>query len=563
MNSDLLASLPRNPQSATRISYYVVGALAVVCSLAFLFAALRHTQSLSFPVDDGYIYSNYVLGASTGHPFEYNPGETSGGITGLGWLLVCTLVYWLLAPFHALLGGLAPPEVQAVSGDLAQQTGHVLLAAHIPGVVCFAFTVVGVYRLALLTLPPSARNPRFRDFIAVVTAFAVAGDITLVWGTLSGLEVPLSLVLSVWAVVFLLAEYKKGALRWSLLFVALLPWARPDLLAISGAAFVWLLLRALLAPGQQGRTGALRNVALYAVAIALGLAAMCSIYFVGWGRPLPASFYAKVRSLRIGDTMFTAVRQLLLGGRDFPVVAGAFALVGGLVQTIFPPRSLDKEDRGETAWNTLLVLLVGVIYLLAIMLTLSWFGQEERYLMPLHPFGIVLLGLLVWRVLDLLPVDRAFARPIMRPLALAVVALVLVATDYVWATRQYVVEVRNIRDAHIIPSLWIRANVPANSMVASEPIGAIRLFSGHRTFDIVGLTSPAALDTYRDWPRSWAMLHSIAPDYFLYYPSLFPGGSPPAWATEVQRFPIPDNRIAGADLIAVYKFDWAKYTPNP
>src|SRR6478672_13099737 len=126
MNSDMASGLPRNPRSASQTAYWVVAAFAVLCSLAFLFANLRHTQSLSFPVDDGFIYSNYVLGASTGHPFEYNPGEASGGITGLGWLLVCTLAYWLLAPFHALLGGLAPPEVQSASASLAQQTGHLL-----------------------------------------------------------------------------------------------------------------------------------------------------------------------------------------------------------------------------------------------------------------------------------------------------------------------------------------------------------------------------------------------------------------------------------------------------
>jgi len=169
----------------------------------------------------------------------------------------------------------------------------------------------------------------------------------------------------------------------------------------------------------------------------------------------------------------------------------------------------------------------------------------------------------VWRLLDMLPIDRLFTTPIVRPLALALVALVLLATDYIWATRQYVVEVRNIRDAHITPSLWMRTNIPAGDLVASEPIGAIRLFSDHRTLDIVGLTSPVALGTYRDWPRAWDMLHSQSPSYFFYYPSLFPDGSPPAWATEVQQFPVPDNRIAGADPIAVYKFNWSRYSPAP
>ena len=37
------------------------------------------------------------------------------------------------------------------------------------------------------------------------------------------------------------------------------------------------------------------------------------------------------------------------------------------------------------------------------MLTTPWFGQEDRYLLPIQPVGIVLVGMLVWRVLLLLP----------------------------------------------------------------------------------------------------------------------------------------------------------------
>jgi hypothetical protein len=192
------------------------------------------------------------------------------------------------------------------------------------------------------------------------------------------------------------------------------------------------------------------------------------------------------------------------------------------------------------------------------MLTLPWFGQEDRYLLPLHPFAIVLVGLLVWRLAALLPLERLFSNPVVVRVAGLAVAVLLVGTVYLWATRVYAVEVRNIADGHIKPAIWIAANTPPDSVVASEPIGAVRLFSGRRTVDLVGLTTPATLGTYRDWERAWPALQAEGAGYLLFYPSWFDGGKPPPWALESARFEIPDNRIAGADMIAVYALPWAK-----
>jgi hypothetical protein len=141
--------------------------------------------------------------------------------------------------------------------------------------------------------------------------------------------------------------------------------------------------------------------------------------------------------------------------------------------------------------------------------------------------------------------------------------LALVSGCYLWATRNYVVEVRNIRDAHILPALWIEGNTPPDSALASEPIGAVRLFSGRRTIDLVGLTTPATLGTYRDWPEAWPALEAAGATHLLYYPDWFDDGEPPAWAVEAQRFRIPDNRIAGSDVIAVYGLDWRRLTEPP
>jgi hypothetical protein len=134
---------------------------------------------------------------------------------------------------------------------------------------------------------------------------------------------------------------------------------------------------------------------------------------------------------------------------------------------------------------------------------------------------------------------------------------------YVWATQHYVVHVRNIRDAHVVPAEWIAQNTPPGSIVAAEPIGAVKLFSHRQTFDIVGLTSPPSLGSFRDWPQAWEIIRNSGASYLYFYRSWFDNGKPPPWAVEVKRFSVPDNHIAGDSEISVYQLRWDLYTPAP
>ena len=292
---------------------------------------------------------------------------------------------------------------------------------------------------------------------------------------------------------------------------------------------------------------------------------MSLVYYLGWGNPLPSSFYAKVGGLRLGDRFFSAVRELLIAGRYLPFVAGTAALMGAVVGITnyklrvtnyeTPDREVSMEDR----LVPLLLLLGSAFYVTAIMLSLPWFGQEDRYLLPVHPLVIVLCGLLAWYFVRLLPTEKLLSVRMVRAVGAGLIMLLLPLSSYLWATRVYAVEVRNISDAHIAPTRWIAENTPPPSIIAAEPIGAVRLFSGRRTVDLVGLTTPSTLGTYRDWPRAWDALREAGATYLLFYPRWFDGGQPPAWAIEEARFSIPDNRIAGDNLIAIYRLDWGAY----
>jgi hypothetical protein len=440
-------------------------------------------------------------------------------------------------------------------GALAAQAGHLYLAAYLPGAALLVATALGVRRLAQLSLPSAPKASRARESLCWLLGASAGADLGLTWGAMSGLEVTLSTALVAWALATLLEDTRRGQLRWSLVWAALLPWARPELAVFAGAGVLWLLARALLRSGERGRRAALVDAGLYALPAAGGLALMALVYWWGWGRPLPSSFFAKVGGLRLGSRSFSAAQELLIAGRALPFVAGGLALVGGLAGLLVREHGDEEDDSQRTRWAAGILLLGSALFLASVMLSLPWFGQEDRYLLPLHPPVIVLLGMLPALGLRLLRSDGWLDRRGVLPVVGAVVGALLVGVNYVWATRQYAVEVRNIEAGHVQPALWIRTNTPADAPIAAEPIGAVRLFSGRRTIDLVGLTSPATLGTYADWPRAWPILQSEGARYLLFYPAWFDPEGTPAWATEVARFTIPDNRIVGDEVIAVYRLE--------
>jgi hypothetical protein len=194
------------------------------------------------------------------------------------------------------------------------------------------------------------------------------------------------------------------------------------------------------------------------------------------------------------------------------------------------------------------------------LLTLRWFGQEDRYILPIHALALPLVAGGIAVLAARLPAFRTPAAGRIWLAGAAAVALlalgVHIATLRVWAASDYALFIQNIEDAHVAPALWLAAHAAPGAVVAAEPIGAVRLFSGHPTVDIVGLTTPAQLGHYQDWPATHALLRARGAQYLLFYPRWWPTpGQPLPWAQEAQRFPVPDNRIAGDSLIAVYRLD--------
>src|SRR4051794_28870929 len=114
----------RRPCAPGAVLILLLLGLALADGLICGRAALGRTASWSFPIDDAYIYSNYVLSAGQGHLLQYNPGEPSGGVTSPGWFVLLWAGLPLTAPAGAGLTGLAPQVVRAADPALGALAGR-------------------------------------------------------------------------------------------------------------------------------------------------------------------------------------------------------------------------------------------------------------------------------------------------------------------------------------------------------------------------------------------------------------------------------------------------------
>ncbi len=577
--------------------------LAVLDALLCARAALGRTGSWSFPIDDAYIYANYARALAAGQPFQYNPGEISGGVTGPAWMILTAAVQ----PLTALLGpapaALAPAAVQAGDPTLALTAGRLYATAYLLGVLGLAAAACAVAWLAweCLRVQPGP----VPAVVALLAGAFLLTDHNIIWAAYSGLELPLALALvplvpatilhrmrsaecgirngdgahkpSVSSPAMQSVEHttqKASPLRipHSALRIAfyaipfLLPWVRPELAVIGAVGAGGLAWGA-----GRGRV-AWRTAAVYSAALLAGLGSMSALFLIATGRPLPSSFYAKVAPFRLAE-LPAALLEWVAAHAWQPFALAACAALGVLLlawSAVGSRQPALRQGRSALRTPALLPALCALAYFAAMLVALRWFGQQDRYILPIHtlllPPAVAPLALLADRLVGRVRPIRLVTGRRSWGLGAALVAIGLVAhlaATRQWAATDYALFVQNIEDAHVAPARWIATHTPAGAIVAAEPIGALRLFSERSTVDLVGLTTPAQLGHYGDWLATYRLLQARHAAILLYYPAWWPAHRPLPWVHERARFTIPDNRIAGDSVIAVYALDSAAQQRSP
>jgi hypothetical protein len=476
---------------------------------------------LAFPLDDSWIHLQFARNLAAGEGLAFNPSQLVAGSTAPLWTAIVSLTYFL--------------------------PGHPFFWVKLLGVLLFLVGGWITYWLGLkLTLP----RP-----LAMFSALLTVSTSWLVWSALSGLEIPLFVVLSLGAIGLHLEERRDDARPpLSLLLMAVAVLARPEALLLMALAVVDRLFR--FERDSDGDLVWQKPAGSSWIWILLGvLAVLVPMAVFNWavsGSVLPTTFSAKtpgvarwlpeMRFLHTVMGVFFKVQpfMLLFAG------AGVLTLVGRLG---------GERDRGllPALWLICLPLAYSIMNPTG---GLTLVGNVGRYLFPLMPL-LNLLGVLGLQQI----LDRFSGRVRIgdRTLAVRVVLLCVLVlptlTSLVQGSGRYAQGVLNVQDSDVKAAHWLEGRLHPDAVLAVNDIGAIKYILPNRVVDLAGIISPEVRELNYN---GFLDLHQ--PDYLVVFPRWFPAMTAEGSPFElVQMFSIPDNITMGGDELGVYSTPWTRY----
>lgn len=526
----------RRAERRRRLAVALAAALPPAAYLAaerFVFGDLA-----GFPLDDSWIHLVFARGLAAGAGLSFGPGLAVPASTAPLWTVALALV-------------------SALPGSLFFWTKAAGIAAH----------AAGVERSYVL-----ARRLDLAPGRATAAALLVAATGWLAWSAVSGMEVPL-FVLLVTAGMARHVEERALPSRpaLSLVLFALAALARPEGLLLLPLA---LADRALVVTRGPQRGAALarppwRRLAWGAVAALLIVAAVGWVHYRLWGSPLPTTLAAKSGGAPrwMPDLVFLkGVFGLLFLAQPVALLLAA----GGAVE--LARRSGTRRDRG-----LLLPLWAFGLPLASALLSSGQgvlVGNFGRYFFPVLPP----LALLALVALERLP--PGWGRLSVGGRALPAGALLLAAlfalpaaTGLLDAGRLHLQARANVDDSDVAVARWVVERLPPEARLAVCDVGALGWLAPNPLFDLAGILSPevareiarAKREEGLDWPPALLRLvERERPDYVIVYPRWFP-----LLEREPARFPvqlrlrIPDNVTMAGDELVVYATPWTRYPPRP
>ncbi len=427
--------------SRGRALVIAVAALGVLAALAV--AAPGYLGGQGFPLDDAWIHAVYGRALARHGAFQYNPGVAASGESAPLWAIVSALVH---------LVARAPATVVLV-------TKLVGFALHVAAAIACAGALADEDAPWWLPLAGGLVVLLQPDLVAAAT---------------SGMEVPLA----AWAACLLWRQARAPSLvRFGgATVVAVL--ARPELGVVAFA------LPALLHAGRD-RAALARALAAAAAGAALAFVVIVAIDLAGSGRPLPATFYAKVGA---GATPLL-VREWLgfvgIGAR-LPPFALPLSLVAVLAAALWVLRGDGRAVFRAAAAAALSALAYWAVSFALIAPVDPFAFYHQRYVLPVLPLlvGFVPAALVAVRPS---PSRRRVAAVALAALA----AWLAVAAPARW--RRLANDARNIDDVQVRLGRTLAAAAPTDVAWVVDA-GAARYFGNAFVVDVVGLNTPALLD---------------------------------------------------------------------
>ncbi|HVU04634.1 MAG TPA: hypothetical protein VHE30_22905 [Polyangiaceae bacterium] len=449
------------------------------------------------PLDDSYIHLQYARAIAEGHPFRYTAGAApTPGATSLLWPLV-------LAPFHVL--GLHEDRL------------------------LYATWLLGFVSLGLLSLEVT----RLANGLVRRSAAIGAGAMTLAfggytWFAASGMEV----VPFAWALTLATrraaewAEAPEPASRREAVELvclsALCPALRPE------GAVVSAVIAAVIAWFPRGRRP-------FAALALLSPALPPLVSLLATGQAVPSTAFAKwlVLNPYYGNGLFAAaVRDnvrlffdTLLDGKSWTSVflpsGGRLPLALGIPAIMVAGSRRGRIPRALVTTALALAILCPTTYE-------TFLVNRVRYIWPF--FGAWFIGLAaladsLGEAIDA-GLEKVGARPLDTPAWACFGVVGLLASKLPYTMEDLGDSARAVSLQQVSLARWAKTALPPEARVGVNDTGAMAYLGGHRTFDVVGLTTfgearywiAGAGSRFEHYER---LDRSLLPTHFVVYPGWF------------------------------------------
>lgn len=481
-------------------------ALSAIVAAIYLVLALVQNGKFGFPLDDAWIHQVYARNLGTRGEFAFFPSQPSAGSTSPLWALMLAVGY--------LLGV-----------DFAFWT------------IALGVILLGLSAFLCARIASDLGAPAFVSRWLVPLFVILEWHLT--WATVSGMEIPVFVFLSLALIEFVLAL--KNPI-WMGLIAGLLALARPEGSALGllvgialGFGFTDRLTRLESSKGKWPRYSALL---LFGIAFILLLTPELAFNIWSSGTIFPNTLYAK--SQEYGELLSNTnifVRWLALYRQPF--LGAQILLLPGLLWIGW---RLVQQRQFVKMIPLVWIALLPALY--AARLPVDY--QFGRYEMPIIPF-IGIYGITGTAEL----VARIQMRALRRAWGMAIGVLVVA---FVWlGANQYANSVAIVNCEMVATALWTAENVPPGTLIAAHDIGAQGYFDSHPILDLAGLVSPEVIPFIRDEGRLRDWMKAKGAAYAIFFPSWYRQLASDASLVPVHSEDCDVTHAAGEVDITVYR----------
>jgi len=505
-------------------NYLYLLILYIVLSIVYLISEYVITgHRFGVPLDDTWIHFRFAENFANGHFFEFNTGYPTPGTTSPLWIIILSIPFLISSKLFMVFSLLA-------------------------GSVFLLLTALETYRLS--------KQLEFSENYSFIIALLTLLAGRLLWSSLSGMEITLFCYLSVIIVRMHLGELNSGKINiitGLLLGIAVI--TRPE--AYLFAAVYYILTMIIF------RKTVKKNILHFILSATIFLVIILPYPLFSYsitGKFLPSTFQGQNAGFYLIPNFTFMVETGKLFFRDNVII-----LLLWITSSVY---FIYRLIRNKTDKKFILIYLwVILLPVISAFIAPNW-RHHGRYLIPIIPF-INIVSIDILRKTEQLLQKRNFRiTALVKRITLVVLLLFTLFSTFNYALALgYNVE--NINDQQVKIANWVKHNLPDETALGLNDIGAITFITKKKAVDMAGLINPEVFkyqkmsleegneNLLKLLKRNNVNYIIIYPDWYEYLMEHYSSALQQVYSARLEK-----NTICGGIEMFVYKINWDKISLN-